>query len=95
MVPIERILEEMERQMREARNASGEAQRREALAAVRSLVDVALGDRPVSRMPEVKPVPLSVPHATMPNKQGTAQAAPVAPPRQEEDGANGHSIFDF
>ncbi|MET3575732.1 YwdI family protein [Bhargavaea ullalensis] len=83
MVPIERIFEEMEKQLRDAKNSSDESRRREALAAIRSLADVALGDRPKNGMPEVKPLPLSAPQATM-----TA-------PAQDADGANGNSIFDF
>lgn len=90
MVPIERITEEMERRLHEAKTARDEGQRREAFAAIRSLAEVALGGRPQSRMPEVKPMPLSGPQP-LPGVQPVPQAAP----KREEDGANGDSIFDF
>lgn len=87
MIPIERILEEMERHLRAAKNAGDPAAQRESLAAIRALSEAALGSRPQNRMPEVKPVPLAAPAAP--------HNVPPAAPKQEEDGANGNSIFDF
>ncbi|KZE38475.1 hypothetical protein AV656_06100 [Bhargavaea cecembensis] len=87
MIPIERILEEMERHLRAARIAGDPASQRESLAAIRALSEAALGSSPQNRMPEVKPVPLAAPA----DPQGIRPAAP----RREEDGANGDSIFDF
>ncbi|EMR07838.1 hypothetical protein C772_00167 [Bhargavaea cecembensis DSE10] len=87
MIPVERILEEMERHLRAARSTGDPAAQRESLAAIRALSDAALGSRTQSRMPEVKPVPLAAPAET--------PGIPPAPPKREEDGANGDSIFDF
>lgn len=87
MIPIERILEEMERHLRAAKNAGDPAAQRESLAAIRALSEAALGSRPQSRIPEVKPVPLAT--------QADQQAIRPAVPKREEDGANGDSIFDF
>ncbi|MCW1928946.1 YwdI family protein [Bhargavaea beijingensis] len=87
MIPIERILEEMERHLRTAKNAGDTATKRESLAAIRALSEAALGSRPQNRIPEVEPMPLSAPAAP--------HAVPPAVQKREEDGANGDSIFDF
>jgi hypothetical protein len=87
MIPIERILEEMERHLRAAKSAADSAAQRESLAAIRALSEAALGNRPHNRMPEVKPVPLAAPA----DPHGISPAAI----KREEDGANGDSIFDF
>ena len=87
MIPIERILEEMERHLCAAKSAGDPAEQRESLAAIRALSEAALGSRTRNPIPEVKPVPLAVPADT--------PGVPAVAPKREEDGANGDSIFDF
>ncbi|MFC7365696.1 MULTISPECIES: YwdI family protein [Bhargavaea] len=87
MIPIERILEEMERHLQAARSAGDPAAQRESIAAIRALSEAALGSRPRNKLPEVKPMPLTAPA----DPNGVSPAAP----KREEDGANGDSIFDF
>lgn len=87
MIPYDRIIEEMERQLNIARRSGEEQAMREALSAIRSLCEVALGGEAKR---EEKIVPKMV-----------ASSQPVQPisslegkPLVEED-ANGGSIFDF
>ena len=88
MIPYDRIIAEMERQLGTARQAGDERAMREALTAVRSLCEVALGGE-VEREEKIVPkknLAVSQPVQSISSLEGK--------PLVEED-ANGGSIFDF
>ena len=86
MISYDRIFEEMERQLINARRSTDEGEMREALAAIRSLSEVALGGS--SGMPEkIVPKMLKMNEVQSLN---SLEAKPMV-----EKGANGGSIFDF
>lgn len=82
MISNRQILIQIEKQLQEAKSASGEQSIRESLAAIKALCDVALTvpqtESPVIQTPSVKAATL------------TAPSAPL-----KEDDANGESLFDF
>ena len=86
MISYDRILEEMERQLIYARRSADEGEMREALAAIRSLSEVALGGS--SGEPE-KIVPKML-KMTEVQSLTSLDAKPLV-----EKGANGGSLFDF
>ncbi|CAM3137759.1 YwdI family protein [Filibacter tadaridae] len=87
MIPYDRIILEMERQLSIAKRAGEERTMREALSAVRSLCEVALGDE-VKQEKKIVPKMLSTGNEVKPltSFEGTLL---------EEEDANGGSIFDF
>ena len=87
MIPYERILSEMERQLSTARQSLDESAMREALSAIRSLCEVALAGEVKSEQ-RIVPKMLSVRNETqsLSSLEGTLL---------EEDDANGGSLFDF
>ncbi|MFC5589224.1 YwdI family protein [Sporosarcina soli] len=87
MIPYNRIMEEMERQLHVAKRSGDEQSMREALSAIRSLCEVALGGE-VRR--EEKIVPRMLPTSQTAQSISSLESKPLV----EED-ANGGSIFDF
>lgn len=84
MISNEHIFMQIDKQLQQAKLTGNEQTKREALAAIRALCDVALESVP-SPSPQVSPV---------------VQAVSVAPSIQQpvalkEDDANGESLFDF
>jgi hypothetical protein len=86
VIPYDRIISEMERQLVVARRANDERAMREALSAVRSLCEVALGGE-VKSEEKIMPKSLTTVSNVIPS---SLEAKPLI----EED-ANGGSIFDF
>lgn len=90
MISYDQLFMEMERQLKGAQKTTDEQEMRQALAAIRSLCEVALGgeaSRPV-RKEKVMPKMLETP-------QVQSLSSLEIQPMQEEDGANGKSLFDF
>ena len=83
MISNRQILMQIEKQLQEAKTASGEQSIRESLAAIKALCDVAL-TVPQTESPTVLPTP-TVKAATL-----TGPSTPL-----KEDDANGESLFDF
>jgi len=87
MIPTERIIEEMERQLKYAKAADDDAAVREALAAVRALCQIVLVGNEQKEEPIITPRTMAISHKPMlPGLDGQ----PLV-----EDDANGGSIFDF
>ncbi|MCZ2257478.1 YwdI family protein [Sporosarcina sp. G11-34] len=87
MIPYNRIILEMERQLSVARSATDERKMREALSAVRSLCEVALSG-------EEKREENTFPEMLHTNPVVQSFTSLDAKPLEEKD-ANGGSIFDF
>lgn len=87
MIPFERILSEMERQLSDARGTSDERKIREALSAVRSLCEVALGGEE-RQQEKIFPKMLAAEPAVQ--SLNSFEGKPL-----EEEDANGGSLFDF
>jgi len=86
MIPYNRLLLEMERQLSTAKQAGDEQAMREALSALRSLCEVALSGHERKESP-VFPKMLSTDRSTTPvSLEGKVL---------EEEDANGGSLFDF
>lgn len=86
MISYNQLFLEMERQLNAAKKTEDEREMREALAAIRSLCEVALGGKPRN---DEKIIPKVLSSHTVQPIQ-SLEAKPL-----EEDGANGGSIFDF
>lgn len=86
MISYDRILAEIERQLNTARRSADESEMREALAAIRSLSEVALSGS--SGEPEK-----IVPKMLKMNEVQSLTSLEAKP--MVEKGANGGSIFDF
>jgi len=88
MISYEAVMQQLEKQLASANNATNEQQIREALTAIRALCDVVL-DLPTNNatiQPKHVPQMLVTEH-----KPSTLNTAKI----QHDDGANGDSIFDF
>lgn len=81
MIPLNRLLSEMEKQLAAAKTAGDEQTMREALSAIRSLCEVALSaeSNPVSLKLHAQQSPSVIQHEK----------------KLHEEDANGDSIFDF
>ena len=86
MIPFDRIISEMERQLSVAKRSGDERSVREALSAVRSLCEVALGGQEVPEQ-KIFPKMLSTESSMIPT---SLEAEPLV-----EADANRSSIFDF
>jgi hypothetical protein len=86
MISYNQVFLEMERQLTAAKKTEDEREMREALAAIRSLCEVALGVQPRNDG-QVTPKMLTS-QAVQPIQ--SLEAKPM-----NEEGANGGSIFDF
>ena len=87
MIPYNRIISEMERQLSVARQANEESTMREDFSAVRSLCEVALGG---DNGREAKVVPKMLTTASAVQSISSLEGKPL-----EEEDANGGSLFDF
>lgn len=81
MISSEHILIQIDKQLQQAKTTGNEQSKREALAAIRALCDVALDSKLVPAATIVKDVP--------------APVLPAQPTAVKEDDANGESLFDF
>ena len=88
MIPFDRIISEMERQLSVAKRSGDERAMREALSAVRSLCEVALGSQEVTEQKILPKMLLSE------NGKTVTPTSLESKPLVEED-ANGGSLFDF
>lgn len=88
MISNEAVIQQLEKHLISAKNAMNEQQIREALVAIRALCDVVL-DLPTAT-PKVQPkhVPQMLGIEQPQSNLYTARM-------QQDDGANGESIFDF
>ena len=84
MISYQAVLQQLEKQLDEAKKAANEQQMRESLTAVRALCEVVLA-RPVEGS--------QTQHKHMP--QMPTQQMLNTKKMEEEDGANGDSLFDF
>lgn len=97
MISYNQVLKEIERQVERARQTNQESTIREALAAVRSLAEVALSEeerqyeKNVSRNIETIQAMPQIPQAIPVQSLSSLESKPLV----EEDGANGQSLFDF
>lgn len=94
MISYQQVLAEIERQVQRARQTNNEGAIREALAAVRSLSEVALG----GQQEKVEPMKVEKTYvmpqvAQIPQVQSVSSLESM--PLVEEDGSNGKSLFDF
>lgn len=87
MIPYDRIISEMERQLSVARRTNDESTMREAFSAVRSLCEVALGGESKR---EEKIVPKMLTTASAVQSITSLEGKLL-----EEEDANGGSLFDF
>ncbi|SES02405.1 YwdI family protein [Psychrobacillus sp. OK032] len=84
MISYEHIFMQIDKQLQQAKITGNEQTKREALAAIRALCDLALESVP----------------STSPQASSVVQAVSIAPTIQQpvalkEDDANGESLFDF
>ncbi|WP_186667998.1 YwdI family protein [Sporosarcina sp. BP05] len=87
MIPYDRIISEMERQLSVARRTNEDSTMREAFAAVRSLCEVALGGES-KREEKIVPKMLTTASAVQ-------SITSLDGKLLEEEDANGGSLFDF
>jgi hypothetical protein len=87
VISYDRIISEMERQLSVAKRANDERAMREALSAIRSLCEVALGGNSVRQEEKIIPQMLKAPDV---QSISSLEGKPLV----EED-ANGGSLFDF
>ena len=88
MISYQTILQHLEKQVEEAKNASNEQQIRESLTAVRALCDVVLAKS--GEFVKEQPTTISKVMTPIPTQQ-TVHTVKM----DEEDGANGESLLDF
>ncbi len=86
MISYDQLFSEMSRQLSAAQRSADPHKMREALAAIRSLCEVGLGQ-------EVETPPQKVPQMIAPPKMQSLTSLESRP--LQEEGANGDSIFDF
>lgn len=91
MIAVTHVLDELQKQLTKAKNASDEQEIRESLAAMQSLCGLVLGtkDEP-SGQSFTAPVVSSAPSVPL-----LAQSGPLEGKHLEEEDANGGSLFDF
>lgn len=88
MISYQAVLQQLEKQLDEAKKASSEQQIRESLTAVRALCEVVLAQPAEGVKPQSKHIPQML-------TQSPTQQMVYAAKIDEEDGANGDSLFDF
>ena len=88
MISYQTILQQLEKQLVDAQKATNEQQIRESLTAVRALCDVVLTTSAEAVKKQSTPMTEMV--TPMPTQQTVSTAK-----MEEEDGANGESLFDF
>lgn len=82
MISSEQILNQIDKQLQQAKTAGNEQSKREALAAIRALCDLALDSVP---SPSYAPIVQEV----------SAPILSTQPIALKENDANGESLFDF
>lgn len=87
MISYDRIISEMERQLGVAKRASDERTMREALSAIRSLCEVAIGENSARQEEKIVPKTIIAPDV---QSISSLEGKPLV-----EDDANGGSLFDF
>lgn len=93
MISYQQVFKEIERQLRQAQQTNDVQAMRESLAAIQSLSTIALGSKEERYE---QPVPKQVPMPQLTAQPQTKSLTSLdATPLQEEDGANGSSLFDF
>ncbi|KOS66515.1 uracil-DNA glycosylase [Lysinibacillus contaminans] len=88
MISYQAVLQQLEKQLDEAKKAASEQQMRESLTAVRALCDVVLTQSIETSKTQPKHIPQML-------TQGPTQQVLYTAKMDEEDGANGDSLFDF
>ncbi|MFE3574236.1 YwdI family protein [Lysinibacillus sp. NPDC059133] len=88
MIPYQAVIQQLEKQLSGVKNAGNEQQIREALTAIRALCDVVLDASDGISKAQSKHLPQML---VSEPKQTSLYTAKI----EEEDGANGDSIFDF
>lgn len=88
MISYQTVLQQLEKQLDEAKKATGEQQIRESLTAVRALCDVVLAQSVETSKTQPKHTPQMLTQVPTPQMVYTAKI-------DEEDEANGDSLFDF
>ncbi|QDQ01214.1 uracil-DNA glycosylase [Lysinibacillus fusiformis] len=88
MISYQAVLLQLEKQLADARNTTNEQQIRERLTAIRALCDVVLDFTVEVPKAQPKHLPQLLATETTPTSLYTAKI-------EEDDGANGDSIFDF
>lgn len=98
MISYQTILAELEKQLNMAKCANSEQQLREAMAATKALCDVVL-QMPAGEQKQQASRALHKPFVQEPlNRlaESKVQVLPASTQRlEEDDGANGESLFDF
>ncbi|MEG0258355.1 MAG: YwdI family protein [Lysinibacillus sp.] len=94
MISYEVVIQQLEKQIVDAKSAKGEQQIREALTAVRALCDVVLAQPIRDQQPRIQEMTLNPVIQQVLTVDSIAPAA-NASKIKEDDGANGDSIFDF
>ncbi|MCG7343514.1 YwdI family protein [Sporosarcina sp. ACRSL] len=87
MIPKERIIEEMQRQLNYAKATDDDQAIREALTAVRALCQVVLAGNEMKDEPIITPRTMAISHKP---QISSLEGRPL-----DEEDANGGSIFDF
>lgn len=92
MIPLSRVVTEIEKQANLAKVKGDEQSIRESLVAIRALCDLAL-----TKQPEVKQSVVQVPYtqAVQPVQPTSTVPSISVGERMKEDDANGDSLFDF
>lgn len=88
MISYQAVLQQLEKQLDEAKKAPSEQQIRESLTAVRALCDVVLAQPAEESKTQPKHIPQMLTQSPTQQMVYTAKI-------DEEDGANGDSLFDF
>lgn len=88
MISYQTILQQLEKQLDEAKKATSDQQIRESLTAVRALCDVVLAQSIETSKTQPKHIPQMLTQSPMQQMVYTEKM-------DEEDGANGDSLFDF
>ncbi|MFJ7954093.1 YwdI family protein [Lysinibacillus sp. NPDC096418] len=88
MISYQAVLLQLEKQLDEAKKASSEQQIRESLTAVRALCDVVLAQPLDGAKLQPKNIPQMLTQSPTQQMVSTVKI-------DEEDGANGDSLFDF
>lgn len=92
MIPLSRVVTEIEKHVAVAKGRGDEQSIRESLVAIRALCNVALSEQPEVK-PQVMPIQYTQPVHTV---QSTSSVTSIsAGERMKEDDANGDSLFDF
>ena len=90
MIPLSRVITEIEKHASIANRRGDDVSIRESLLAIRALCDVALSESTNIRIEESRPA-----QPVQAVQQPASVASVSAGERLKDDGANGDSLFDF